>query len=73
MISGTWGYRARFRFKHSRRPGGDGDAIVYVRDDIGHVWIVVLPDGEDVPSLVRGRQIDIKLPGGRWTPPGTAR
>lgn len=66
MISGTWGIQPRYRFIGSRTSEGDGEAIVYVRGDSGRMWVVILPDGETVPSLVPCNKLEFKQPTGRW-------
>lgn len=64
MISGTWGCEPRYRFLGSKNPLGDGAAVCYIKGEHGK-WIVIQPDGEDIPSLVMARRLELKYPGTR--------
>lgn len=63
MIHGTWGVTPRYRFRSSKRPKGDGEAVCYVIGDRGRRWVVILPDGEQVPSLVHANFLEFKAAG----------
>ena len=65
MIHGSWGCTPRVRFLGSKSPKGDGDGVCYVEGRGGR-FVVVLMDGEDIPTLVRARRLQYKQPGGRW-------